>query len=74
MPHLLIAGATGSGKTACLNSTICCLLMHNTPDEVQFIMVDPKRVELVNFNSLPHLVAPVVVDAEKAVLALRWLN
>jgi len=74
MPHLLIAGATGSGKTACLNSTICCLLVHNTPDEVQFIMVDPKRVELVNFNSLPHLVAPVVVDAEKAVLALRWLN
>jgi S-DNA-T family DNA segregation ATPase FtsK/SpoIIIE len=74
MPHLLIAGATGSGKTACLNSTICCLLMHNTPDEVQFIMIDPKRVELVNFNSLPHLVAPVVVDAEKAVLALRWLN
>ncbi|MFC2049622.1 DNA translocase FtsK [Chloroflexota bacterium] len=74
MPHLLIAGATGSGKTACLNSTICSLLIHNTPDEVQFIMIDPKRVELVNFNSLPHLVAPVVVDAEKAVLALRWLN
>jgi S-DNA-T family DNA segregation ATPase FtsK/SpoIIIE len=74
MPHLLIAGATGSGKTACLNSTICSLLMHNTPDEVQFIMIDPKRVELVNFNSLPHLVAPVVVDADKAVLALRWLN
>ncbi|MBM4447593.1 MAG: DNA translocase FtsK [Chloroflexi bacterium] len=74
MPHLLIAGATGSGKTACLNSTICCLLIHNTPDDVQFIMIDPKRVELVNFNTLPHLVAPVIVDAEKAVLALRWLN
>jgi len=74
MPHLLIAGATGSGKTACLNSTICCLLIHNTPDEVKFIMIDPKRVELVNFNSLPHLIAPVVVDADKAVLALRWLN
>jgi S-DNA-T family DNA segregation ATPase FtsK/SpoIIIE len=74
MPHLLIAGATGSGKTACLNSTICCLLAHNTPDDVKFIMIDPKRVELVNFNSLPHLIAPVVVDADKAVLALRWLN
>ena len=74
MPHLLIAGATGSGKTACLNSIVCCLLIHNTPDDVQFIMIDPKRVELVNFNSLPHLAAPVVVDSEKAVLALRWLN
>ena len=74
MPHLLIAGATGSGKTVCLNSTVCSLLLHNTPDEVQFIMIDPKRVELVNFNSLPHLVAPVVVDAEKAVKAWRWLN
>jgi DNA segregation ATPase FtsK/SpoIIIE, S-DNA-T family len=74
MPHLLIAGATGSGKTACLNSIICCLLIHNTPDDVQFIMIDPKRVELVSFNTLPHLVAPVVVEADKAVLALRWLN
>jgi S-DNA-T family DNA segregation ATPase FtsK/SpoIIIE len=74
MPHLLIAGATGSGKTACLNSIICCLVIHNTPDDVQFIMIDPKRVELVNFNTLPHLISPVVVEADKAVLALRWLN
>lgn len=74
MPHLLIAGATGSGKTACLNSIICCILMHNTPEDVQFILIDPKRVELVNFNSIPHLIAPVVVDVDKAILALRWLN
>ena len=74
MPHLLIAGATGSGKTVCLNSTICCLLVHNSPDDVQFIMVDPKRVELVVFNGIPHLAAPVVVDSDKAIKALRWLN
>ena len=74
MPHLLIAGATGSGKTVCLDSIICCLLLHNTPDDVRFIMVDPKRVELVVFNGLPHLAAPVVVDSDKAVKALRWLN
>ncbi|MBM3182753.1 MAG: DNA translocase FtsK [Chloroflexi bacterium] len=74
MPHLLVAGATGSGKTACLNSIICSLLVHNTPDDVQFIMIDPKRVELVNFNQLPHLIAPVVVESDKAVMALRWLS
>lgn len=74
MPHLLIAGATGSGKTVCLNSIICCLLFHNSPDDVRFIMVDPKRVELTNFNGIPHLLAPVVVEADKAVKALRWLS
>jgi S-DNA-T family DNA segregation ATPase FtsK/SpoIIIE len=74
MPHLLIAGATGSGKTVCLNASICCLLMQNTPDELRFIMVDPKRVELTPFNSIPHLAAPVIVNAEKAVEALRWLE
>ena len=73
MPHLLIAGATGSGKTVCLNAVIACLLLHNTPEDVEFIMVDPKRVEMVAFNTIPHLVAPVVVDAEKAVNVLRWL-
>ncbi|TEU18700.1 MAG: DNA translocase FtsK [Dehalococcoidia bacterium] len=74
MPHLLIAGATGSGKTVCLNSVICCLLLHNSPDDVRFIMVDPKRVELVTFNGVPHLLAPVVVDTGKAIKALRWLS
>jgi len=74
MPHLLIAGATGSGKSVCLNSIICCLMMNNTPDAVRLVMVDPKRVELVNYNSIPHLVSPVVVDTEKAVMALRWLS
>ena len=74
MPHLLIAGATGSGKTVCLNSIICCLLMHNAPSEVQLIMVDPKRVELTPFNSIPHLATPVIVDTKKALSTLRWLN
>ncbi|GAI23791.1 unnamed protein product, partial [marine sediment metagenome] len=74
MPHLLIAGATGSGKTVCLESIICCLLLHNSPDDVQFIMIDPKRVELVIFNGIPNLVAPVVVDTDRALKALRWLN
>ena len=74
MPHLLIAGATGSGKTVCLDSIICCLLTHNSPDDVRFIMIDPKRVELVSFNGMPNLAAPVVVDSDKAVKALRWLN
>ena len=71
MPHLLIAGATGSGKTVCLNSIITCLLMHDTPDDLRLILVDPKRVELAQFNSVPHLLGPVVVDGEGAVSTLR---
>jgi S-DNA-T family DNA segregation ATPase FtsK/SpoIIIE len=74
MPHLLIAGATGSGKTVCLNSIICCLLMHAPPSEVQFMMIDPKRVELTSYNSVPHLTTPVIVDTQKALGTLRWLN
>ena len=74
MPHLLIAGSTGSGKTVCLNSAICCLLMHNTPNDLRLIMIDPKRVELTPFNSIPHLAVPVIVDTNKALDVLRWLN
>ena len=73
MPHLLVAGATGSGKTVCLNAIISCLLLQNTPDELRFIMVDPKRVELTPYNSVPHLAVPVIVDTKKALNALRWL-
>jgi S-DNA-T family DNA segregation ATPase FtsK/SpoIIIE len=74
MPHLLIAGATGSGKTVCLNAVICCLLMNNNPYDAKLVLVDPKRVELTPFNSLPHLAAPVIVDTDKALSAMRWLN
>jgi S-DNA-T family DNA segregation ATPase FtsK/SpoIIIE len=74
MPHLLIAGATGSGKTVCLNAIICCMLLYNTPFDTRFIMVDPKRVELTPYNSIPHLATPVIVDTKKALSALRWLS
>jgi S-DNA-T family DNA segregation ATPase FtsK/SpoIIIE len=73
MPHLLIAGQTGSGKSVCVNSLICCLLLHNTPDDLRLIMVDPKRVELTNYNGVPHLLAPVVVETEKVVGVLQWV-
>jgi S-DNA-T family DNA segregation ATPase FtsK/SpoIIIE len=72
MPHLLVAGATGSGKSVCINSLIASLLVTRTPDEVQFIMIDPKQVELSQYRGLPHLRLPVVTDMEKVVAALRW--
>lgn len=72
MPHLLIAGSTGSGKSVCLNSIVACLLAHYTPGDVRFLMVDPKRVELTPYNQVPHLLAPVVVDVEKVVGVLKW--
>ncbi len=73
MPHLLIAGATGSGKSVCINSIICGILMHASPDDVRFLMIDPKRVELVPYNAIPHLLAPVIVDADKVVGTLNWV-
>jgi len=73
MPHLLIAGTTGSGKTVCVNSLILSLLFRATPQELKFLMVDPKMVELAPFNGLPHLLCPVVTDAKKASHALNWV-
>ena len=73
MPHVLVAGATGSGKTVCLDSTIVSLLMNNTPKELRFIMIDPKRVELIAFDGIPHLMTPVITEGEKAVEILKWL-
>ena len=74
MPHLLIAGATGSGKSVCVNALICCLLVNNTPDDLRLIMVDPKRVELTGYNGIPHLLAPVVVELERVISALQWVT
>ena len=74
MPHLLIAGTTGSGKSKCINAIIISLLANCSPDEVKFIMVDPKRVELTGYNGLPHLVSPVVVEMERIVGVLRWVT
>jgi S-DNA-T family DNA segregation ATPase FtsK/SpoIIIE len=72
MPHLLIAGATGSGKSVCVNAIISSLLCTRTPDEVQFIMIDPKMVELTTYNGIPHLRAPVVIELERVVGVLNW--
>ena len=72
IPHLLVAGATGQGKSVCLNSIINGLLMCRTPEQLRFIMVDPKRVEFTSYNRLPHLLVPVINDTKKVVFGLRW--
>ena len=73
MPHLLIAGATGSGKSVCINSIVASLLFRFSPEELRFVMIDPKVVELQIYNGLPHLAAPVVHDPKKVTLALKWV-
>lgn len=72
MPHLLIAGSTGSGKSVCLHSLIVSLLYRNSPDDLKLLLIDPKRVELTNYEDIPHLLSPVIMDAKKAIMALRW--
>jgi len=74
MPHLLIAGATGSGKSVCINAITACLLLNNTPADLRLIMVDPKMVELSTFNGIPHLLVPVVVEVERVVATLKWVT
>ena len=73
MPHLLVAGATGTGKTICLNSIVLSLLYQNSPEILRLILIDPKRVEFPVYNDLPHLLTPVIYDAQKSVNAFRWL-
>lgn len=73
MPHILIAGQTGSGKSVCINSVLSTFLFRAAPSEVKLIMVDPKRVELTSYNGIPHLLSPVIVEPEKVISALRWI-
>lgn len=73
MPHLLIAGATGAGKSVCLNTLISSILFKALPEEVKFLMIDPKMVELAIFNGIPHLISPVVTNSKKAATSLRWV-
>ncbi|TFB07969.1 DNA translocase FtsK [Candidatus Atribacteria bacterium MT.SAG.1] len=74
MPHLLVAGSTGSGKTICLNSLILSLIYHNSPQSLKFILVDPKRVEFSIYENLPHLLCPIIFNAQKTINALNWLT
>jgi S-DNA-T family DNA segregation ATPase FtsK/SpoIIIE len=74
MPHMLIAGTTGSGKSVCVNSILTCLLLQNTPDDLRLVLVDPKRVELTGYNGIPHLLGPVVVEMDRVIGALQWMT
>lgn len=74
MPHLLIAGTTGSGKSVCVNSILTSFLMFNSPDDLRLILVDPKRVELTGYNGVPHLLSPVVVEIDRVIGALQWMT
>src|SRR5207244_13576806 len=73
MPHLLVAGTTGSGKSVCINALIASMLFRFTPEELRLVIIDPTMVELQAYSSLPHLAFPIVVDPKKVMLALRWL-
>lgn len=73
MPHLLVAGATGSGKSIYIHSLVVSLLYRNPPEDVRFIMIDPKRVELTVYNKIPHILTPVIIDTKKAIMTLKWL-
>ena len=74
MPHMLIAGTTGSGKSVCVNAILTSFLLNNTPDDLRLVLVDPKRVELTGYNGIPHLLSPVVVEMERVIGALQWMT